>query len=313
VKAATITDSQNQFLHAYRKDTIYWNGLGRFGIRRWSGSIGDYLRGVRRRASVVRRALHGELNIEVDRIPFSWDPELPAPPQGFPNGATLQLTRREADYLRDRIRLSAGGTMLEALVAPPTGATTTPTRFRCATPWEHPIATDLLPNAHRLLEHARYFSAVMHGGQLLYNLMLGEEIENDEATANYRERLTDWADRIELHRPDFTNWDKADFWKLVTALLSNRLRAATRTFVRDWMDVALRNPRRLADLPIARTLIKAREKTLKGPRARIGNRGRIEKQWSGASGVDPLVYGWGTVQSIVADIRNSFEEAASDA
>ena len=75
--------------------------------------------------------------------------------------------------------------------------------------------------------------------------------------------------------------------------------------------LALRDPSGLADLPIARILIKAREKALKCPRARIGNRGRIEKQWGGASGADPLVYRWGTVQTLVADIREGLEEPRS--
>jgi hypothetical protein len=171
------------------------------------------------------------------------------------------------------------------------------------------MAANLAARVRRQLDHARRFSTVMHGGQLLYNLMLGEEIESTNAIDDYRKRLADWADRIETHQQDFARWDTDDFWRLVAELLGSRLRPATRTFVRSWMDVALRNPRGLAEFPIARTLIQAREKALKGPRARIGDRGRIEKQWRGASGVDPLVYRWGTVQTLVADIREGLEES----
>ena len=72
------------------------------------------------------------------------------------------------------------------------------------------------------LKHGQNFSEVMHGAQLLYNLILAEQWVNDHKSADYcdrvdeyRERLAEWWAIIEVRRSDMSKWDLPRFWQIV--------------------------------------------------------------------------------------------------
>ncbi|TPW95957.1 hypothetical protein FJ656_34255, partial [Schumannella luteola] len=123
----------------------------------------------------------------------AWSHSLPTAPDGFPGTAEggFALRREEAAWLRDRILDAAPGTYFAHLtsVAPQADS---------PTPWSDPAARELEPELSRLLAHARSFSAVMHGAQLIYNLMIAEQYEAAglervaEPAAQYRSELDDW-------------------------------------------------------------------------------------------------------------------------
>src|SRR5207253_7235667 len=79
---------------------------------------------------------------------------------------SLSLTCREAEYLAERIRLSptCSGSLLAELAAQRSRNADVPFV------WQHPYSAKLPPKLGEKVHHARNFSEVMLGAQLLYNL-----------------------------------------------------------------------------------------------------------------------------------------------
>lgn len=97
---------------------VYWQGLGVWGIRFFSGSQDQYHRSLDRYYAQITR--HGgratERDIEHDDlISPNWHAGLIPPPAGFPTECALKLTHREAEYLAERIRLSPACSVLELI------------------------------------------------------------------------------------------------------------------------------------------------------------------------------------------------------
>lgn len=84
--------------------SVYWAGLGSWGIRRFPGSQDQYHRHLDFYYTRNRRIVLGD-----DKEPLTgreretWDPGLPPAPANFPRTASFVLTRAEARYLRERV------------------------------------------------------------------------------------------------------------------------------------------------------------------------------------------------------------------
>jgi len=288
---------------------VYWQALGRYGIRVFPSRQDLYHRSfdLFHTRSDRHRALGRDRADEVaDAPPANWHPQLPAPPDDFPATADFRLRSQDADYLHERILTTAPGTLLAFLVD--RGRVTERTIF----PWQHPQVSELPDRLRDLLVHARCFSEVMHGAALLYNLTLAEEAHRAEADG-YREWLQTWAEGIRERLGELAAWDRASFWERVSAG-PTRITPQGRAFANRWLDIALAPAGAfgVADEASARDLIRARERELKGPLARLGNLGAQER-WNGASGAAQLNYRWGTVQTIVSDILHGLAEGHGDA
>ena len=89
--------------------SVYWQGLSVWGIRTFRGAQAQYHRSLDRYYAQLTR--HGgrvsERDVEHDDlISPNWHGGLISPPPDFPAECSLSLTRREAEYLAERIRLS---------------------------------------------------------------------------------------------------------------------------------------------------------------------------------------------------------------
>ena len=160
---------------------------------------------------------------------------MPAPDK-FPNECSLSLTESEAQYLRERIRLSPRcvGSLLAELVASPERCD--PVDF----PWWLPHLADLPAGLREKVNHARNFSELMHGAPLLYNLILSEQEHKDrgERVADYRSRFADWAQNISERSNAFRAWKRNDFWEHATAG-NARIGEPTSDFINAWWDYVL--------------------------------------------------------------------------
>ena len=142
---------------------VYWSGLGAWGIRRYSGSIDEYHRGIDRiYARRGRRREHEDDDESVHPASVTWHPQLPEPPEDFPYGLSFALTRDEAEFLRDAIVTNCSGTLLAWLAREGRPG-------RVDRPWEHPDLARFTRRDHTLLQHARLFSTVMLGAAIVYN------------------------------------------------------------------------------------------------------------------------------------------------
>lgn len=289
--------------------SIYWSGLGRWGIRRFSSSIAEYhrlLTGLTRDADQVWRDDDGEpvAGFAQQR----WDPSIPGPPDDWLDRLDFQLTHEEARYLRERILASCPGTVLAHIVD-----RCRPADESVVFPWMHPELAGFPPHLREHVEHARLGSLVLHGAAWLYNVMLAETRGSEVAAADYREQFGRWADELGDERAAVARWDLDRFWVLAREGLST-VGYRTERFVRGWHArvISVTSPHDLADDRVARDLIAARERELKRSRARLDNR-RLLDIWQGPSGTGRLHYRWDrVVRDITNDILQGLEQAETN-
>lgn len=282
---------------------IYWQGLHRWGIRLFQNSQDAYHRSLDYFYSAQKQKLPKTDDGEVIGGNYSnWHAGLPTKPDEFPYQATFQLSREEAEYLRERILQYTPKTMLAFLV-------NLDSLFeRVDYPWELPFVDQLPVNLRQRLKHAELFSLSLHGAALLYNLMLAELIKHKEWIEDYTERMDHWWSLVQKQSMDMKNWSRTDFWKTVTSE-GARILPTTRAFVDEWLDILFETMNN--NLPVTevialkrpRLLIKNREFALKRGKARL-DQPRALQMWNGDAGSNRLSFRWSTARTIVLDILN---------
>lgn len=274
--------------------SVYWAGLGQWGIRRFKASQDAYHQALdsiyaARRANRQREDESWELDRSV-----TWDPRIPPAPEGFLEQATCKLTRDEADYLVDRVAVSHPRSLLTFLMREQAYADVDFV-------WEHPLYADFPQSSQQLLFHARLFSKVMFGAAILYNLMLSELVKNQEREEEYRVALTNWASRLERDR--VAQWNLDELWACA-AHPAHKVTGLTRQFVREWVRLAATEPTQLATNYRARTLIEDRERRLKRSQSRFDNLS-ARARWGGASGYAPMSFRWPNVRTFLRDLKDA--------
>jgi len=289
--------------------SIYWSGLGVFGIRRFQGSLGQYYRsldGFYR----GRRQLHASAEdgiVELVKPQANWHEGIPPVPEGFPKGTTLSLNKAEAEYLRLQIMTSVPDTLFAFLVDQGEWCD------EVNLPWHHPQVGNCSARIKARLLHAELFSLMMLGAVLLYNLMLAEKLASGHTEGvgqagrlvnRYRGELGEWYEEVENRHHELAKWldDRDGFWELIREF-NQRIPIPTVQFIDTWNDLVLGidGIDALVGLQSARDLISNREKRLKRSLARLSYPRALEK-WGGASGTGRLSYRWVKVQTTLQDI-----------
>jgi len=231
---------------------IYWSGLRRLGIRRLHGSVDQLLRTYDATARSAREALRDDDGEIVESVIARWDPYLPDVPDDFLDTPTrFELPLSEAAFLRDRVRDSGSGSLLDVLLSPEVRPSA------MAFPWQHPDVRRFPESVRRTLSHAQRYSEAMHGAALLYNLQLAREKGVDEWSDTYEERLVAWADLLEDQGGAHAAWPREEFWEMVTA--AQRVHPLARAFVDSWSQLLSRDGFQVHYNPRALALVTARE------------------------------------------------------
>ena len=228
-----------------------------------------------------------------------WAP-IPAPPKDFlRDEITLELRREEAQLLVDHIRRHHPGTLLAFLCGMPAAAE--PADF----PWEVP--TDGMPDRLvELLRHARCFSELTLGPQLIYNVLLARkaraefEWNTHELEEQQLRRLDDWTQLLADRYEDLRSWadDLPEFWHVLAV---HRIGGATQDFVNVVVRRAVDDPESVVEDPAIHRRIVNREIQLKSKRARLVHRTALEN-WGQAAGGGQLSYRWPITKSYLADL-----------
>jgi hypothetical protein len=276
--------------------SVYWQGLGTWGIRLFPGSQAQYHQSLDGYHSSRRRLMRDDDGEPVEgTVRQNWHPGLPPPPAGFPwSNISLTLAPAEAEYLRERILTCVPGTLLAFLVD-----RGKPGEY-VAFPWQHPQFADFPDPIREQLGHARNVSEVMHGSALLYNLMLAELVEREDLRDRYRDLLTGWQAKLDARHQALAAWNRKEFWEHVRSQ-GTRVSLSTESFVNSWLGLAIAEGSSVADREDARRLIRNRERAVKRGQARLENRRALEL-WSGAAGTAQQNYRWPNAQTIVLDI-----------
>ena len=273
--------------------SVYWAGLGAWGIRLFSGSIDSYFTSI----SSLKRP-HSvpadEDSVLTERASVLWSPTLPAPPDDLLDKTVFRLTVGEAQFITDRLIAKQPSALLTMLAQKRIDAESDYI-------WTHPCLAAFPAPALSLVRHGEIFSHLMHGAALLYNLALSELRERDDWIADYRERLQRWADELDLAA--LRAWSLDEFWNTVEHPAHSILPAARR-FVRQWRDLVNSSAAQIASIPAARQIVETRERRLKTSQSRYANHA-VRDRWSGASGVNRLSFRWSQVQSYLRDLADA--------
>ena len=282
--------------------SVYWAGLGSWGIRIFSGSQQDYFRQIESIYSArarQKRKDDGEW-LDPDRG-VTWHPALrQLMPKSFPISAGLKLKRDEALFIREQWKRTHPDSLLTWLAFddPSPGST-----IVADAPWLHPRLEGFPLPMRALVEHGRQFSAVMAGAALVYNLRLCEVDGRKESVERYQNDLKEWGERWKSSR--LKSWNVDDFWRSVEGK-QHSISTRTRTFVADWVRILKECSGQVAGSRSANTLIERREREMKGDRSRFTNHA-ARKQWGGASGLVPLTYRWGITSAFLGDLAVGLE------
>ena len=275
---------------------IYWGGLGAWGIRRLDLSLSEY----GKRASTLGRQRHerDDDGNTTTRVVSMW-PDIRLPKDFLQDGITFELHPEEAQFLADCIRRRHPDSLLAVLCGMPGVAN------GVAYPWDLP--TNGLPDGLvETLHHARCFSELTAGPQLVYNMLLARRAREEfgwdthDLEADQRDRLEEWTKLIGGRHHVLHSWvaDLTEFWRV---LADYRIGVGTRDFVCEVVSRAVNDPTGFADEPVIHTQIRSREILLKGRRARLANRAALEN-WNQAPVGGQLDYRWRVTQSYLADI-----------
>jgi hypothetical protein len=284
--------------------SIYWSMLRRYRI------LSDPALTSQSVLSLDGRAIGGDDLDDGSGGKFhAWSTTMPRAPQGFPDTVSggFALSHEESEWLRERILQETQGTLLaHFMIHRPS--------VDSSAPWTDESSFSVEGDTRAILDHARSFSSVMHGAQLLYNLMLAEQYDQggfqdgSDRAAPYRNELDRWAETLPSV-VDVSTWDLDDLLHRVQVVRGTPIHPRSARFVEGWHGLLQRVPlHEVADHPDTRGFITAREKQNKGPQARLGNPRRLQT-WGGGSGAGALTYRWSNVRSILNDIHDGLDRA----
>jgi len=280
--------------------SVYWSGLGSWGIRMTPFSQDEYHRRI---DDVYRQRREGEQNAgsqaqrgddpEMDNLAApTWHPRIPDPPAAFPKKVDFALTHEEASFLVDRIVFSHPNSLLAFLARECQPADVD-------APWHHPDYGGFESNHKVLLHHAQLFSDVMHGASLLYNILLAERRQWETRIEEHRAAFRYW--EKSLDREALNSWDLGQLWEQ-TMDQGHTITHKTRVFVEGWSGRLRMSSHSIADDTTARQAVQQREISLKKSRSRFRNQRALD-QWKGRSGVGRLRYRWPQVSRLLDDLH----------
>lgn len=274
--------------------SVYWLALGRWGVLEQRWSTDDYHRSWDR----MRRAERSERGaddhgVRLDRV-TTWNVHLPPPPPDFPAGLTFELTRREAEFVQERIRENCHGTLLAHAVDADEQARP---HLDAGAPWES-FARALPSELAAQLDLARKFAVLMQGAVYTYNLALARRADAFANTATqHATSLLEWAE--DAAGQGVMGWSLDELWSFCSGRANVTLR--TREFVTTWQRLFREHGRGVGDTAEATRLVEQRERQLKGSRSRFCNSRALEV-WGGDSGTALMTYRWRTVRRLLADL-----------
>jgi hypothetical protein len=270
----------------------YWSALQTHRILRWNVGVTGYCQSLRATRGTGSDRLGRDEDGNSSDALGPWHALPPA--EDFSTVATFDLTAAQAGYLYDRIAASSPGSMLLWLLDQPDSPV--------SAPWEHPELVTLNETMREVVAHAKWFSHVVHGAAILYNVMLADLSKSEDLAATYADDFDLWRATYQDEYP--YGWDTDAFWRVIRRA-NPGVHLRTQDFLQTWFATAARVDS--AQDRAARALIRDREIRLKRNLARLANQRALE-MWSGASGLVPLTYRWGSVSQVAADIYLARQE-----
>lgn len=284
--------------------SIYWAALGTYRIR----LDNTFTRELALESSSSDRAAEpgegGRFSI--------WSPTMPKAPESFPGEVPdgFAMTHDEAAWLRERMLTAAPDSLFAHLLEHPPDSSS-------KSAWLDSSALSATGNARQWLDDAHRFSSVMHGAQLLYNLLLAElhrsegYRDDDQYIDRYRNSLGKWQEglaAIDLAEAGAVR-------QMLNRIHVDRdrpIHPRSTAFITAWYDIVRElGSGQVADSRGVREFVRKREISHKGSLSRLKNPKRLQN-WAGGSGAGALNYRWSYVQGTIGDIFDGLARDQSE-
>ncbi len=285
--------------------SAYWSTLGAWGLVNAS-SPEAYFRRYTDLTKLRNRTADADDPSAHTALPGDGiDANFPAAPGDLLSAATFALTPGEEGFLSDHIRLHARDTLLAWFVSNmPSNIDSELESVAAGFPWEVSNLAELPPDLAGLVKHAQHFSSAVQGAAYVYNLALARKAGRTEAIASHEAGLAAWQE--EGGRESAAEWNWNECWQTLRTH-NPRLASRTTAFVDTWVAIATPGTN-LPESREAATLVEARERQIKGSRARFANQSALDR-WPGSSGLGRLSFRWGNVRSHLHDLQLAREAA----
>lgn len=275
---------------------LYWYGLFVWGIRTFASSKSRYHRFLDTYYGLHKKETNDDKEPIEGKYASNWHLGIPDAPDRILRKTTFKLEKSEALYLKERLLTKTRESMLAYLVD------TERVYDEIELPWMHPLINQFPERLLLCLRHARYFSEIMWGATLLYNLMLAELSSNEELIVYYKKLIENWAKIVNAQKRSNAVWDRLQFWRMARSKRPS-ISLSTQKFVDDWSNkcMTLGELDDIINDRDARDMIKVRERRLKKTLARLENPRALEN-WGGESSARQIDYRWSKAQVVINDI-----------
>jgi hypothetical protein len=166
--------------------------------------------------------------------------------------------------------------------------------------WQHESLTSFPAEAAEYVDAGRRFHTLVHGAALAYNSLLARTRDDADLLTQYDDRIELWSQELQDEQPLADGWTVEVLWSLM-ARRGTPVRLGTQTFVTSWVRAVAEHGAQAATEPAVRSLIRQRELSLKGGRARVANREALNA-WTGGSGLVRLDYRWTVARRLMHDV-----------
>lgn len=274
----------------------YWSALRAWGIVRADierNAVGDAML----EESIARR--DGQPH---DRV---WHSSIPPVPDGFPEAEEfgIELSRAEAEWIRDRILATVRESLLAQLVAKPQRVLKT-----SYAPWADPAAEIAFGEAAVWLSHGEAYSALQRGLDAVYAYLVTLEarsrFETDTESTD-SDLLSEWYED-DYYQKLLRDWDISDFVAMSTKA-NPRIRPHSIAFLTQVVDEFRSRTHPVTNWTLHR-LVREREKRAKGANSRFVNERRL-RAWDPPTEIRPQTFRWNQVRTMVLDIKEGLSRA----
>ncbi|MFB5283168.1 DUF6361 family protein [Peribacillus sp. Hz7] len=212
------------------------------------------------------------------------------PPEKWMETLSIHLAKREAEFLRETIRLAVPHSLLAHLLS--LNHLHKVDDFKSIE-----AVTAILPRLpeelKQMFQLALDFAQIMYGANIRFNVIFNKL--NDRTNEIVEDRWEQWCHHMK-NEFLFERWD--------TTVLFHKTNPddATRTFVKRWIDFVKSRDYDYTDE--IDEWIRKREVYLKGGRAKLRINHQANNQWIG---LGKLTYRWSNVKTILEDIKRGLE------